>query len=157
MLKRKNTYKIFLSLGIFLALSACADTTISPDKIKDEGYIFNENSLKSVPIGASKQQVIAAFGTPSAITEIAGEVFYYISQQRYQAALFLSPKIINRKILVVYFDKNQKVKQVAQYGLKDQKLFDFVTQTTPTLTTNKNFILNLLGDSTFTPDLVPGN
>jgi outer membrane protein assembly factor BamE (lipoprotein component of BamABCDE complex) len=35
-------------------------------------------------------------------------------------------------VLAVYFDDNQTVQQIADYGLKDGQLFDFVTKTTPT-------------------------
>ena len=35
-------------------------------------------------------------------------------------------------MVAVYFDKNRKVQRLANYGLKDGKIFDFVSQTTQT-------------------------
>jgi outer membrane protein assembly factor BamE (lipoprotein component of BamABCDE complex) len=32
----------------------------------------------------------------------------------------------------VYFDKNRRVERLADYGLKDGKVFDFISRTTPT-------------------------
>ena len=35
-------------------------------------------------------------------------------------------------MVAVYFDKNRRVQRLANYGLQDGKVFDFVTRTTPT-------------------------
>ena len=69
-------------------------------------------------------------GTPSTVATVSGEVFYYISQRQEQTS-FLPPKETNRRIVAVYFDRNRKVERLADYGMKDGKIFDYVTQTTP--------------------------
>lgn len=150
----KSIYKIAL-LSFTLALTACSHNRSDLAQTFREGYYFNQSTLKSVPKGSSKEQVIQNFGTPS-ITGIAGNnVFYYISQTRYQAAKFLPAKIVDRKILAVYFDNKNLVTKVAQYGLKDGKIFDFLSQTTPTLVKERNFITQLFTSSTFAPDVLP--
>ena len=35
-------------------------------------------------------------------------------------------------MIAVYFDKNRRVERVANYGLQDGKLFDYISRTTPT-------------------------
>ena len=35
-------------------------------------------------------------------------------------------------MLALYFDKGGKVSRIANYGMKDGKVFDFVSRTTPT-------------------------
>jgi outer membrane protein assembly factor BamE (lipoprotein component of BamABCDE complex) len=35
-------------------------------------------------------------------------------------------------VVAVYFDKGRRVRRLANYGLKDGKLFDFVSNSTPT-------------------------
>jgi outer membrane protein assembly factor BamE (lipoprotein component of BamABCDE complex) len=35
-------------------------------------------------------------------------------------------------VVAVYFDKNRRVQRLANYGLQDGRLFDFVSRTTPT-------------------------
>ena len=37
-----------------------------------------------------------------------------------------------RQVLAVYFDENKTVTQIANYGLQDGQIFDFVSRTTPT-------------------------
>ncbi len=34
-------------------------------------------------------------------------------------------------MIAVYFDKGRKVQRIADYGMKDGKVFDFVSRTTP--------------------------
>ena len=41
-------------------------------------------------------------------------------------------EVIDQRVIAVYFDKDRKVARLANYGLKDGKIFDFVSQTTPT-------------------------
>ena len=38
----------------------------------------------------------------------------------------------DQRVLAVYFDKNFKVERIANYGLQDGRIFDFVSRTTPT-------------------------
>ena len=44
---------------------------------------------------------------------------------------FLSPKETDRRVLAVYFGEMGSVDRVAQYGLKDGKVFDYVKNQTP--------------------------
>ena len=37
----------------------------------------------------------------------------------------------DQHVLAVYFDKSGKVDRIANYGMKDGKVFDFVSRTTP--------------------------
>ena len=40
--------------------------------------------------------------------------------------------MVDQRVVAVYFDKNRRVERLANYGLKDGRVFDFVTRTTPT-------------------------
>ncbi len=95
------------------------------------GYVLSEGALEQVPVGSSQEQVLLVLGTPSTVATVNGQVFYYISQTAKKVA-FLKPEITEQKVLAIYFDKDRRVTRIAQYGLKDGKVFDFVSQTTPT-------------------------
>ena len=43
-------------------------------------------------------------------------------------------------MIAVYFDKNRRVQRLANYGLKDGKVFDFISRTTPTSGTELNYV-----------------
>jgi outer membrane protein assembly factor BamE (lipoprotein component of BamABCDE complex) len=52
-------------------------------------------------------------------------------------------KVVDQRVIAVYFDKDRRVRRLANYGLKDGKIFDFVSQTTPTGGKERNFLGNL--------------
>ncbi len=41
-------------------------------------------------------------------------------------------EVKDQRVIAVYFDKDRRVKRLANYGLRDGKVFDFISQTTPT-------------------------
>ncbi|WP_455477661.1 outer membrane protein assembly factor BamE [Bartonella sp. B41] len=97
-----------------------------------EGYVFDQNTLSLISVGSSQEQIMLTLGTPSLKTEYNNnEVFYYISQVRYRGVQFMKAKIVDRKILAIYFDKDKQVTKIANYGLQDGQIFDFISRTTP--------------------------
>jgi outer membrane protein assembly factor BamE (lipoprotein component of BamABCDE complex) len=44
----------------------------------------------------------------------------------------MNAHVVDQSVLAVYFDENSQVARVANYGLKDGQIVDFVTRTTPT-------------------------
>ena len=96
------------------------------------GYVLPDGALQQVPLGASQEQVLIVLGTPSTVATVSGEAFYYISQRAERQFSFMPPKVVDQRVIAVYFDNDRKVKRVAEYGLKDGKIFDFISRTTPT-------------------------
>lgn len=115
------------ALGISLILSGCGVS-----QTLQHGYVVSPEALQQVPIGASQDQVLLALGTPSTIETFDRQGFYYISQTGRKRAAFSRGKIINQRVIVVYFDEEGSVEQIGDFGLKDGKVFDFLTRTTPT-------------------------
>jgi outer membrane protein assembly factor BamE (lipoprotein component of BamABCDE complex) len=97
-----------------------------------KGYILPDGALEQIPIGASQDQVLIVLGTPSTVATLNGEVFYYISQRTERRVAFLDQSVTDQRVLAVYFDQNRQVRRVANYGLQDGKVFDFISRTTPT-------------------------
>jgi outer membrane protein assembly factor BamE (lipoprotein component of BamABCDE complex) len=108
------------------ALSGCIGETLQ------RGYVPYETGLQQIGVGASREEVLIALGTPSTTADFGGEVFYYISQKTNRPVAFMNSRVIDQTVLAVYFDENQQVTQIANYGLQDGKIFDFVSRTTPT-------------------------
>lgn len=97
-----------------------------------KGYILPENALSQIPIGASQDQVLLVLGTPSTVATVNGEVFYYISQRSERVIAFMNQNVTDQRVIAVYFDKNRNVERLANYGIQDGKIFDFVSRTTTT-------------------------
>jgi outer membrane protein assembly factor BamE (lipoprotein component of BamABCDE complex) len=103
------------------------------------GYVVPEGALEQIPLGASQDQVLIVLGTPSTVATISGEVFYYITQKGEQTS-FLPEKETDRRVLAVYFDRNRRVERVANYGMKDGKIFDYISRTTPSGGVEQNYL-----------------
>ncbi|MDE2380017.1 outer membrane protein assembly factor BamE [Bradyrhizobium sp.] len=97
-----------------------------------KGYILPPGALEQIPIGASQDQVLIVMGTPSTVATLDGEVFYYISQRAERPVAFMNQKVVDQRVIAIYFDKNRRVRRLANYGMQDGRIFDFVSRTTPT-------------------------
>ena len=120
-----------------LSVGGCSDMF---SQVYQRGYIPPEGALEQVPLGASQEQVLIVLGTPSTVATVSGEVFYYISQRAEQKLAFMNQEVTNQRVIAVYFDKQRRVQRLANYGLKDGKVFDFVSRTTPTSGVELNYM-----------------
>src|SRR5438477_12860291 len=82
-----------------------------------KGYILPPGALEQIPIGASQDQVLIVMGTPSTVATLNGEVFYYISQRASRPVAFMNPKVVDQRVIGVYFHKNRQVRRLANYGI----------------------------------------
>lgn len=129
------------------ALSGCTNVTdtLKPRQNITNGYVVDQQALDLVPVGSSREQALLALGSPSTSNIIDGkEAFYYISQQRTRAAAFAKNKLVSQRVLAVYFGEDGRVTQIADYGLQDGKLFDFVARTTPTGGADAPFLIGVI-------------
>ena len=108
-----------------------------------KGYILPPGALEQIPIGASQDQVLIVMGTPSTVATLDGEVFYYISQRSERMVAFMNQKVVDQRVIAVYFDKNRRVRRLANYGLQDGKIFDFISRTTATSGQEMNYLTPL--------------
>jgi outer membrane protein assembly factor BamE (lipoprotein component of BamABCDE complex) len=108
-------------------------------QVYHHGYMVPEGALEQIPLGSSQEQVLIVLGTPSTVATISGEVFYYISQRSEQISFF-PQREIDRRVVAVYFDKNRRVQRLADYGLKDGRIFDFIGRTTPSGGVEQNYL-----------------
>jgi outer membrane protein assembly factor BamE (lipoprotein component of BamABCDE complex) len=109
-----------------VALGACTGEQFQ------KGYILPPGALEQIPIGATQDQVLIVMGTPSTVATLNGEVFYYISQRSERKVAFMNQQVVDQRVIAIYFDKNRQVQRLANYGLQDGRIFDFISRTTPT-------------------------
>jgi outer membrane protein assembly factor BamE (lipoprotein component of BamABCDE complex) len=114
------------------AALVCATLGACTGEQFQKGYILPPGALEQIPIGASQDQVLIVMGTPSTVATLDGDVFYYISQRAERMVAFMNQKVVDQRVIAIYFDKNRQVRRLANYGLKDGKIFDFISRTTPT-------------------------
>ena len=79
-------------------------------------------------------------GTPSTVATVSGAAFYYISQRAERPVAFMPQEVVDQRVVAVYFDKNRRVERLANYGLKDGRIFDFISRSTPTSGRELNYL-----------------
>lgn len=126
--------RVAAAIGLAAPLGGCFQQTFQ------RGYVLSEGALEQVPVGSSQEQVLLVLGTPSTVATVSGEAFYYISQRAEKSAAFLPQKVVDQRVIAVYFDNNRRVERLADYGLKDGKVFDYVSRTTPTSGSELSYI-----------------
>jgi outer membrane protein assembly factor BamE (lipoprotein component of BamABCDE complex) len=123
--RRNHALSIALAAAVAAAVAGCAETVIK------HGHQFHESDLTQISPGMSQEQVKTVLGTPTTTAAVgSGSAYYYISSVQTQTAFF-SPKERDRKVVAIYFNPLGSVDKLAQYGLKDGKVFDYVKKETP--------------------------
>lgn len=126
------------ALGTGGTLASCGPAPLQ------HGYVLSESALEQVPIGSSREQVLLVLGTPSTTSALSGETFYYISQT-VSTKPIMGRSITDQRVLAVYFDDKSTVREFANYGLQDGKVFDFISRKTRSGGAEVSLIAQLLG------------
>ena len=140
----RKSIKKLASLSATSLLVAGLAAGCVQEKVINHGPVVTQDQLDLIPVGSSQDQVLLALGSPSSRGQFGNDVFYYISQQRVKTYRFEKPRLVDQKVLAVYFDQEQTVSRVANYGLQDGKVFDFISRTTPTGGKDTSFLGQLL-------------
>lgn len=136
-------------LAAGLLLAGCGDTVIR------QGHQFQDEDTAQIHPGMGKDQVVLALGTPDTQSTAGGGAYYYISQTAHQPMPFMKPEVTDRRVIAVYFDGKDRVQQIANYGMKDGKVFDFVKRETPAYSHDQGLIKELFRNIGVGPSL-PG-
>ena len=142
---RKTGFPLAGTVAIAVSLSALQGC--NTQQVFTHGAVITQNQIDLIPVGSSRDQVLLALGTPSTTGSFDNEVFYYITQTKEKKFAYEKGKIVDQRILAVYFDETQTVANVANYGLQDGKVFDFITRTTPTTGKDLTFLGQILAGS----------
>jgi outer membrane protein assembly factor BamE (lipoprotein component of BamABCDE complex) len=130
-----------LAFALVAPLSGC----IGYDGDFDRGYQLDEQALAKVQVGKTdKREALNLMGTPSTTSTVGGDAWYYIGQKMHRALAFMPAQTGDQNVLAIYFDKGGKVARIANYGMKDGHVFDFVSNTTPTGGQEPSFLKNIM-------------
>ncbi len=122
---RTAGFAVVSAVAAGIALAGCTGQVIK------HGHQFRETDLQAIQPGMSQDQVRMSLGSPATTASVpGGNAYYYISSTSTQTA-FLPEKEVDRKVVAVYFTPVGTVDKVANYTLKDGKVFDTISRTTP--------------------------
>jgi outer membrane protein assembly factor BamE (lipoprotein component of BamABCDE complex) len=114
-----------LTVALSLGLAACEGEVIN------RGWVVDDRALEQIKPGASAEQVLLVMGTPSTVSTVGSKTYYYVSQRLSRRLQFLPERLDDQRVVAVFLDQKNKVSRVANFGLQDGVIFDFVSRTTP--------------------------
>ncbi|MGE0761358.1 MAG: outer membrane protein assembly factor BamE [Pirellulaceae bacterium] len=127
-----------LTGGIAVLAAGCSTT------ITQHGTQLNDQDVAQISQGMSQDQVRQVLGSPATTASVGrGNAYYYISSKMAQTS-FYKPQEIDRKVVAVYFTQTGQVERVANYGMKDGRVFDFNSRATPSVNTNDQSLVQQL-------------
>jgi outer membrane protein assembly factor BamE (lipoprotein component of BamABCDE complex) len=134
-----GSYRGVAALALIAALAAC-----SP-QIEPHGDLPQPDRLSQIDVGRTKSDVIALLGTPSTTFNMDGERWYYISNQT-QEYTWHKVEEVERLVIVIEFDKTDKITSVKKLNLADGKDVAMVDRTTPTSGQGLSLFGQLIGN-----------
>lgn len=136
----KSSTLLGAGLAMAVTLSACSPI------VNVRGYVPEQDKIEKLAVGEqSKDQVYNLLGSPSTLATFSEDTWYYISS-RTERIGFFEPKTVDRTVLAVKFDDDEKVSNIAKYGLEDGRVVNFVDRTTPTRGKELTFLEQMFGN-----------
>lgn len=134
------------AIALTLGLAGCESAGLTWTGYNEtfaHGFIVDSRIDKVKP-GMGVDAVLGELGTPSTVSTVGNKTFYYISQIKRRTVQFMPDREIERRVFTVYFNQGFKVERVANYGLEDGVVFDFISRSTPTGGAEQSFLRNML-------------
>ena len=123
-----------------IMLQSCSNKTIITGNLPDPDLLAN------IEVGqVSKNEVLELLGSPSTKATFNDNDWYYVSE-KISTRAFFHPEVINRKVLIIQFDKREIVKKIKQLSLKDGVKIEMVDRITPTAGKEMTILKQIFGN-----------
>lgn len=134
---------IAAALVLSLTLAACS-SGMSLVQNKQRGYDISEDDVKQIRPGQSAALVTTVLGSPQSTNSFAKETAWIYIGEKVQQTAFGMELSKERTVLVIYFDKNNKVTDLERLGIKDGKSFQIDSRRTPSFGQDRTFLESII-------------
>ncbi len=119
------------ALAAALMLSASTLAACSPT-VQVHGYMPPEADIARIKPGVDTTATVEEIlGLPAGNGIVRDSAWYYV-ESTFENYTYHAPKVLDRKVLAVNYDKNGVVAGIARYGIKDGRVVDLANETTQT-------------------------
>ena len=134
---------IIVLISAYFFLSACSGIK------NNNGYMPVEDNIMQLKLNVtSSSSARLKLGEPALILGNREPIFIYASQVT-NRVLFFEPKVISRNVLVLYFNKNKRLKKLNRFNLKDGKSFALNTDATNLNAEQRSLVATLFSNFGF--------
>ncbi|WP_435136862.1 outer membrane protein assembly factor BamE [Pseudopelagicola sp. nBUS_19] len=140
MSNRSKAFKLTIFSAAAVLFMSC--TT----QYRNHGYVPTTEELEEISLGVDTRDAIAeTIGSPSAGGVLKDGDYYYVRTRiRHYGAR--EPKVVERQIVAINFDKNGIARNVVQYALEDGKAVPLVRRVTDNGLGDISFLQQLAGN-----------
>ena len=131
------------AIVLSLTLAACS-SGMSVIQNKQRGYDISEDDVKQIRPGQSAALVTAVLGSPQSVNSFARETAWIYVGEKVQQTAFGMELSKQRTVLVIYFDKNNKVSDFERLGVADGKSFQIDSRRTPSFGQDRSFLESII-------------
>ena len=136
-------FPITAAVLVSLTLAGCG-SGMSLTQAKARGYEISEDAVAQIRVGQSAALVTAVLGSPQVTNSFATETAWYYLGEKVQQTAFGMELSKERTLLVVYFDKKNKVVDTERLGVKDGKSFSIESRRTPSYGQDRTFLESII-------------
>ena len=127
-------------LGLAVFFSACSSDMF----LTHNGNMPSNERIAQLKVGDTKQQVVQTLGAPSSVVSFDQNTWIYMSADVEQVAFF-KPEEVDRDILIVRFDEQNKVKEIDRMSDEEGETVVVSEEETPTLGERPGFFKRVFG------------
>lgn len=136
-------FPITAAVLVSLTLTACG-SGMSLTQSRARGYEISEDAVAQIRVGQSAALVTAVLGSPQITNNFATETAWYYLGEKVQQTAFGMELSKERTLLVIYFDKKNKVVDTERLGIKDGKSFSIESRRTPSYGQDRTFLESII-------------
>lgn len=115
-------------------------------EVNTHGDIIQDERLsRIVPHQHSQRDVLAILGSPSTLSVLDGEAWYYIGDRR-ESLAFFKPDLLERETVIVSFDEAGVVTSVEKATVDEEHKIEVVERETPTHGSDLTMVEQFLGN-----------
>jgi outer membrane protein assembly factor BamE (lipoprotein component of BamABCDE complex) len=115
-------------------------------EVNTHGDLIQDDRLaRIIPQQHSQRDVLAILGSPSTLSVLDGEAWYYIGDRR-ESLAFFRPELLERETVVVAFDDNGVVTSVQKSSVDEENRIEVVERETPAHGSDLTMIEQFLGN-----------
>jgi outer membrane protein assembly factor BamE (lipoprotein component of BamABCDE complex) len=94
-------------------------------EVYNHGYTFEQSDIASLEINKSTElDVLTELGSPTSKSNFGEKIYYYINYKTEKVA-FLTPKVIEQRVLAISIGENGLVTKISEYTLDDRNQIAF--------------------------------
>ncbi len=140
MLNSAGIVRALAAIAMVLAVASCSAL------YRNHGYVPSDEELSQIAIGQDTKETVATLvGQPSAAGVLDAGAWYYV-ESRFRHYAYQAPQEIEREVLAISFDGNDRVTNIERFGLQDGRVVTLSRRVTSSPVRDTTFLRQLLGN-----------